>query len=265
MFMMVSSISAVVGGIVIMNVMLVSVTERTKEIGVRRALGATKRDIAKQFLTESVMQCLIGGFVGVSAGFIIALLLRTFTAFPASVQTWVAILGLVLSSIIGLFFGIYPAMRASESRSGRRAASGLDMTRAEATGKPAGRDGHAAIAQGAFRADHSGIVIGVTSVISVASIIDGLNAYIQNKVESFGARTYFVSRIPLGPRFGRLPEKIRPRKYFQHYGRGIRSRRCVHRSNSSPPSVRGLLLWAKQRYPLRRKCGRANHPARRGT
>jgi putative ABC transport system permease protein len=113
-FLMVSSISAVVGGIVIMNVMLVSVTERTKEIGVRRALGATKGDIAKQFLTESVMQCLIGGFVGVSAGFLFATLLRTFTAFPASVQTWVAILGLILSSVIGLFFGIYPAMRASE-------------------------------------------------------------------------------------------------------------------------------------------------------
>jgi putative ABC transport system permease protein len=112
-FMMVSSISAVVGGIVIMNVMLVSVTERTKEIGVRRALGATKADIAKQFLTESVMQCLIGGVVGVSAGFLIAMLLRNFTAFPASVQTWVAILGLVLSSVIGLFFGIYPATRAS--------------------------------------------------------------------------------------------------------------------------------------------------------
>jgi putative ABC transport system permease protein len=112
-FMMVSSISAVVGGIVIMNVMLVSVTERTKEIGVRRAMGATKGDIAKQFLTESVMQCIIGGFVGVAAGFGIATLLRTFTAFPASVQTWVAILGLILSSVIGLFFGIYPAMQAS--------------------------------------------------------------------------------------------------------------------------------------------------------
>src|SRR6476660_7523447 len=60
-----------------------------------------------------------------------------------------------------------------------------------------------------------GIVIGVTSVISVASIIDGLNAYIQNKVESFGARTYFVSRILLGPRLGRMPEKIRLRKYIQ--------------------------------------------------
>jgi putative ABC transport system permease protein len=112
-FIMVSSISAVVGGIVIMNVMLVSVTERTKEIGVRRALGATKRDVTKQFLTESVMQCIVGGFVGISAGFLIAMLLRNFTSFPASVQTWVAVLGLVLSSLIGLFFGLYPAMRAA--------------------------------------------------------------------------------------------------------------------------------------------------------
>jgi len=112
-FVMVSSISAVVGGIVIMNVMLVSVTERTKEIGVRRALGATKQDITRQFLTESVLQCIVGGAVGISGGFGIALLLRNFTAFPASVQTWVAILGLVLSSLIGLFFGLYPAMRAA--------------------------------------------------------------------------------------------------------------------------------------------------------
>ncbi len=112
-FVMVSSISAIVGGIVIMNVMLVSVTERTKEIGVRRALGATKRDIARQFLTESVMQCLVGGLIGVLGGFAIAMLLKTLTAFPASVQTWVAVLGMVMSSLIGLFFGIYPAMRAS--------------------------------------------------------------------------------------------------------------------------------------------------------
>jgi putative ABC transport system permease protein len=112
-FIMVSSISAVVGGIVIMNVMLVSVTERTKEIGVRRALGATKRDVTKQFLTGSVMQCIVGGFVGISAGFFIATLLRNFTSFPASVQTWVAVLGLVLSSLIGLFFGLYPAIRAA--------------------------------------------------------------------------------------------------------------------------------------------------------
>ena len=112
-FVMVSSISAIVGGIVIMNVMLVSVTERTKEIGVRRALGATKADILRQFLTESIMQCLIGGAIGISIGFACALALRTYTSFPASVQTWVAILGVVLSTVIGLFFGIYPASKAA--------------------------------------------------------------------------------------------------------------------------------------------------------
>jgi putative ABC transport system permease protein len=112
-FVMVSSISAVVGGIVIMNVMLVSVTERTKEIGVRRALGATERDIRRQFLAESVLQCILGGAAGIVGGFVCALALRQFTSFPASVQTWVAVLGLVLSSVIGLFFGIYPAMRAA--------------------------------------------------------------------------------------------------------------------------------------------------------
>lgn len=112
-FVMVSAISGVVGGIVIMNVMLVSVTERTKEIGIRRAVGATEKDIRQQFLTESVMQCIVGGLFGIGAGFLFALLLRNFTSFPASVQTWVAILGLVLSSAIGLFFGIYPAVRAS--------------------------------------------------------------------------------------------------------------------------------------------------------
>jgi putative ABC transport system permease protein len=113
-FIMVSSISAIVGGIVIMNVMLVSVTERTKEIGIRRAMGATQQDIMHQFLSESVLQCLAGGAIGILFGFLCALALRTFTSFPASVQTWVAILGLVLSSVIGLFFGIYPATRAAK-------------------------------------------------------------------------------------------------------------------------------------------------------
>jgi putative ABC transport system permease protein len=113
-FIMVSSISAVVGGIVIMNVMLVSVTERTKEIGIRRALGASQQDIMRQFLAESVMQCLMGGSVGIAIGFLCALALRTLTSFPASVQSWVALLGLVLSSLIGLFFGIYPATRAAK-------------------------------------------------------------------------------------------------------------------------------------------------------
>jgi len=112
-FLMVSSISAVVGGIVIMNVMLVSVTERTREIGVRRALGATQADVLNQFLTESVIQCIIGGAFGIGLGFLCATALREFTSFPASVKLWVAVLGVVLSSVIGLFFGIYPARQAA--------------------------------------------------------------------------------------------------------------------------------------------------------
>jgi putative ABC transport system permease protein len=113
-FIMVSSISAVVGGIVIMNVMLVSVTERTKEIGIRRAVGATQQDILSQFLAESVMMCLIGGMIGIGIGFACALGLRTLTSFPAAVKTWVAVLGVLLSSGIGMFFGIYPAIKASQ-------------------------------------------------------------------------------------------------------------------------------------------------------
>lgn len=112
-FVMVSSISAVVGGIVIMNVMLVSVTERTREIGVRRAVGATKSDILHQFLAEALIQCIVGGAIGIGIGFLCALALRTYTSFPASVKLWVAMLGVILSSLIGLFFGIYPARKAS--------------------------------------------------------------------------------------------------------------------------------------------------------
>jgi putative ABC transport system permease protein len=112
-FIMVSAISVVIGGIVIMNVMLVSVTLRRREIGVRRAVGATKRDILGQFVAESIMQCIAGGLTGITLGFLVALALRTYTPFPASVQTWVAVLGVFLSSGVGLFFGIYPALRAS--------------------------------------------------------------------------------------------------------------------------------------------------------
>ncbi len=112
-FILVSSISGIVGGIVIMNVMLVSVTERTKEIGIRRAMGATGLDILRQFLTESVIQCLLGGVLGIALGFGLAEVLNNLTTFPAAVQGKVAVLGVVLSSAVGLFFGIYPASRAA--------------------------------------------------------------------------------------------------------------------------------------------------------
>ena len=112
-FILVSAISVVIGGIVIMNVMLVSVTLRRREIGVRRAVGATQGDILGQFIVESIVQCLAGGAAGIGLGFLVALLLRTYSPFPASVHTWVALMGVLMSSVVGLFFGIYPALRAS--------------------------------------------------------------------------------------------------------------------------------------------------------
>ena len=112
-FIMVSAISVIIGGIVIMNVMLMSVTARKREIGVRRAVGATKLDIMRQFVAESVVQCIAGGLIGITLGFVVALLLRTYTPFPAAVQKSVAVLGVALSSGVGLFFGIYAAFRAA--------------------------------------------------------------------------------------------------------------------------------------------------------
>jgi putative ABC transport system permease protein len=110
---LISSVASIVGGVVIMNITLVSVTERTKEIGLRRSVGATQRDIAGQFLLEVLAQCLAGGLTGVLLGFGIALLLRQLTPFPARVELWVAALGLVLASAIALIFGIYPALKAA--------------------------------------------------------------------------------------------------------------------------------------------------------
>jgi len=110
---LISSVASLVGGIVIMNITLVSVTERTKEIGLRRSVGARQRDIARQFLVEVLAQCLLGGLSGVALGFALALLIQQFTPFPASVQLWVALLGLGLASLIALIFGIYPALRAA--------------------------------------------------------------------------------------------------------------------------------------------------------
>ena len=113
-FISVSSIAAVVGGIVIMNIMLVSVTERTKEVGVRRACGANRGDILRQFLAESVVQAALGGVLGVGIGVVAAFLVTRFSNFPASVEWWVAALGVAIASTVGIFFGLYPAMKAAD-------------------------------------------------------------------------------------------------------------------------------------------------------
>jgi putative ABC transport system permease protein len=102
-----------VGGIVIMNIMLVSVTERTREIGVRKALGARRRDILTQFLVESTTLSLTGGAIGIVAGISLALLVGVLSPLPAAVSWPAVVMGIVMSTAIGVFFGSYPAMRAA--------------------------------------------------------------------------------------------------------------------------------------------------------
>lgn len=110
----ISGISLVVGGIVIMNIMLVSVTERTREIGIRKALGATRLDILFQFLIEAIMISALGGFLGILLGYVVAYLISFYTGFPLFIQTGSAVLGVTVSSVVGIVFGVYPARRAAK-------------------------------------------------------------------------------------------------------------------------------------------------------
>ena len=109
----IASISLVVGGIVIMNIMLVSVTERTREIGVRKAMGARRNDILLQFLIESSTIAVIGGAIGVVLGAMVAELITLLFSLPASVQLWSVLGGLAVALSVGLFFGTYPASKAA--------------------------------------------------------------------------------------------------------------------------------------------------------
>jgi putative ABC transport system permease protein len=110
----IAAISLVVGGIGIMNIMLVSVRERTKEIGIRKAVGAKNSDILFQFLTESTILSLIGGGIGVITGISVAILIPKFVSFlPVEVAWWSVVVAFVFSGMVGIFFGVYPARKAA--------------------------------------------------------------------------------------------------------------------------------------------------------
>jgi putative ABC transport system permease protein len=108
------SISLLVSGIFIMNIMLVSVTERTWEIGIRKALGATRMNILWQFLVEAITLSMVGGVLGIAAGFIIAALLAFFSPLPYAIKAWSILIGLAVTFAVGVFFGAYPASKAAK-------------------------------------------------------------------------------------------------------------------------------------------------------
>jgi putative ABC transport system permease protein len=109
----IAMIALVVGGIVIMNMMLVSVSERTREIGIRKALGARGKDITLQFLVESGAMALLGGFFGVLIGFAVAEIVTLALGFPSTVTVLSVVMGLLMATGTGIFFGVYPAWKAA--------------------------------------------------------------------------------------------------------------------------------------------------------
>jgi putative ABC transport system permease protein len=109
----IAAVSLLVGGIGIMNIMLVSVTERTREIGVRKALGATRFNILFQFLVEALVLCMVGGIIGILCGTLGAVVLSKLAHWNTSINGFAVLLAFVFSAIVGLFFGIWPARRAA--------------------------------------------------------------------------------------------------------------------------------------------------------
>jgi putative ABC transport system permease protein len=109
----IAAISLLVGGIGIMNIMLASVTERTREIGIRRAIGARQRDIVLQFLVETVLLSASGGVLGVILGITVPMLIEHFAKMTTIVTFWSPIIAFTISAVVGVVFGLYPAFRAA--------------------------------------------------------------------------------------------------------------------------------------------------------
>ena len=198
------AIGLVVGSIVIMNIMLVAVAERTHEIGIRKALGAKRSDILSQFLAESTTLAVIGASVGIAAGFGLAELIAAVSPLPAAVALWSVVVGVLVGATVGIVSGVYPGDARRTPRSDRGAEAG-DVMRV--------RDRVSSLAEGvliaidALRANKVraaltilGIAIGVFVVVLMSAVIHGINSSVAQEFERAGPTTFFVYRFPIASR-----------------------------------------------------------------
>ena len=184
----------VVGGVVIMNIMLAVVTERTHEIGIRKSVGARRQDILNQFLVESSMLAGMGGLIGVVLAWMVAALVRNFTPVPMAVPISAVLIGVGLSTAVGLFFGIYPAQRASKL-------DPIEALRVEAMTwvelSSAIGLALATVREHKMRSFLTvlGVIIGTGTIIGVGSIIAGLDGAVTGVLRSFGTNTAIIFKV----------------------------------------------------------------------
>src|SRR5207247_390683 len=185
-------VSLVIGGIVIMNIMLMSVAERTREIGLRKSLGARRRDVLRQFLAESAALATVGAAFGIVAGIGLTLLINAVSPLPASVSPASVVLGVIMGAGVGVIAGVYPASRAAR----------LDPIAAlrQAQRVTALFEG-VGIALASLRAHKMratltilGVAIGVTVVMVIGALISGFNKGISDMLGSLGPKTFWVGR-----------------------------------------------------------------------
>ena len=224
------SVFLVVGGVVIMNIMLAVVTERTHEIGIRKSVGARKKDILNQFLVESAVLSASGGVIGVLIAWIVAVLVRTFTPVPMAVPVTAVIVGVTLSAVVGLFFGIYPAQRAAQLDP-IEALEGREMS-------PFSILSGVRLALETVRAHKMrsfltvlGVIIGTGAVIGVGSIIAGLDGAITNLLRSFGPNTVIVTKTAA---MGNATREERRRKPLTLENARAIAERCTSVEHVSP-------------------------------